>query len=385
MVKPSVINAVLHTRFGVVHLARLAVLVALAGPLLRLLLKGDRPPQWWAPAAVVTAAAILITPGLAGHAGTGMLIALAIPFDMIHLAGAAVWVGGLAMLVTAALAPRHGDDTSLRPVVSRYSQWALGAVVAIAVTGGFSAWRQVGSWSAVTTTTFGRLVLAKTIIFAALVILASRSRRIVHGDWGLPLGLARVLKAPVAAPPSGDLSPSLSPGPGAAATTGKDRRPPPGRPRARRRPTQPWRVRLRAAVLGEVVLAAGIVAVSATLVNAQPARTSLALPYAAEVHAGAGVLVDVIVDPTRAGPVSIHLYTLSPAGAQIDVPEVDATFSLASAGINDLKIPLQKAGPGHYLAYNFDIPLRGTWKLQMTVRTTDIDEFNADQVTVHIH
>ena len=60
-------------------------------------------------------------------------------------------------------------------------------------------------------------------------------------------------------------------------------------------------------------------------------------------------------------------------------------MSLPSAGISDLKVPLQKAGPGHYLAYGFDIPLRGTWKLQMTVRTTNIDEFYADPVTVHIH
>jgi copper transport protein len=138
-------------------------------------------------------------------------------------------------------------------------------------------------------------------------------------------------------------------------------------------------------VLAEITLAVGILALSAALVNAQPARTALALPYAAEVHAGPDVLVDVVVDPTRAGPVSIHLYTLTPAGAQIDVPEVDATFSLSSAGIGNLKVPLQKAGPGHYLAYDFDIPLRGAWRLQMTVRTTAIDEFNADPVTVHIH
>jgi copper transport protein len=91
----------------------------------------------------------------------------------------------------------------------------------------------------------------------------------------------------------------------------------------------------------------------------------VALPYATEAHAGAGALVE----PTRPGPVEIHLYTLSPAGAQIDVPEIDAIMSLPSAGISDLKVPLQKTGPGHFLAYGFDIPLRGTWKLQMTVRT----------------
>ncbi len=385
MVKPSAVNEVLHTRFGVISLARLILLVLAAAPLLRMLLVPDRKaPRWWRPAAVLVAAAILITPGLAGHAATGMLISLAIPFDLIHVAGAAVWVGGLVLLAVAALAPHPGEqEAPLRAMVARYSQWALGAVVVIAVTGGFAAWRQVGTWSAVTSTTFGRLLLVKTIIFAVLVTLASFSRRLVHGDIALPFGLARVLKGTAASEPPG----TLSPGPGATATSGHGTRrpPPPGQRRSRRGPALPWRVRLRGAVVGEVVLAVGIVAVSAVLVNAQPARTAEALPFAAEVHAGPGVLVDVIVDPTRAGPVSIHLYTLSPDGAQIDVPEVDATFSLPSAGINDLTVPLQKAGPGHYLAYGFDIPLRGTWKLHMSVRTTDIDKFDAAPVTVHVN
>src|ERR1019366_7936851 len=87
------IAAVLHTRFGQVYFARLVVLVAAATPLLGLLLRPEREPRWWVPAAILTAAAILITPGVAGHAGTGSLIALAIPFDLVHMAGAAVWVG----------------------------------------------------------------------------------------------------------------------------------------------------------------------------------------------------------------------------------------------------------------------------------------------------
>jgi copper transport protein len=124
--------------------------------------------------------------------------------------------------------------------------------------------------------------------------------------------------------------------------------------------------------------------VTALLVNAQPARSALALPYATEVHAGSGVLVDVIVDPARAGPVDVHLYTLRPDGAQLDVPEVEGAFSLPSAGIAGLKVPFDKAGPGHYLASAFNIPLRGTWRLDITVRTTNIDEFYADPITVHV-
>jgi copper transport protein len=233
----------------------------------------------------------------------------------------------------------------------------------------------------VTTTTFGRLLLAKTIIFAVLVTVASFSRRIAFGNLHLPFNL----RVPMRSAPAAS---ALSPGPGAVAES----TPRPGGGHRRMdsalrrplRPRRPWKTRLRQTVLIELVLAAAILAVTAALVNAQPARSALALPYATEVHAGSNVLVDVIVDPARAGPVDVHLYTLSPDGAQLDVPQVDATFNLPSAGITNLAVPLAKAGPGHFLASGFDIPLRGTWKLNVTVRTTGIDEFYADPVTIHV-
>ncbi|HSS10505.1 MAG TPA: copper resistance protein CopC [Acidimicrobiales bacterium] len=386
MVKPSVVSAVLHTRFGQVSLARLIILVAVALPLLHTLLRSGQSgrPRWWTAAAVVTGAAILITPGLAGHAGAGSLIALAIPFDLVHVAGASIWVGGLAVLAVAVLSRHnHETETSLRPIVTRYSQIALLAVLAIAVTGGFAAWRQVGTWAAVTSTTFGRLLLAKTIIFAVLVTVASFSRQIVHGNLALPFGLSRAPRTTVRRVQP--VSP-VSPGPGAVAATkpGQGRGGQVRSVRRRRKPRLPWPSRLRWTVLGELALAAGIVGVTAGLVNAQPARSALRLPYSTEVHAGSNVLVDVVIDPATAGPVALHLYTLSPDGAQLDVPEVAATFSLPAAGISGLKAPLQKAGPGHFLAYGFDIPLRGAWTLQLTVRTTNIDEFNADPITVRM-
>jgi copper transport protein len=379
LLKPSVVSSVLHTRLGEVYLVRLAILLAIAAPLIRVLFTSPSRPRWWPPTAAVTGAAILVTPGLAGHAGTGSLVLLAVPFDLVHVAAAAIWIGGLAMLAVAALSAGDGDS-SLRGVVTRYSQWALVAVLAVAVSGGFAAWRQVGSWAAVTSTTFGRLLLTKTIIFVVLVGVASVSRRIVHGGLGLPFGLSRSA-APTRPAAAGG---GLSPGPGAVA----DRRRSSGyagRAVTTRRPSRlPWRTGLRRSVLIELLLAAAIIAVTAALVNAQPARSALALPYATEVHAGSGVLVDLIIDPARAGPVDVHLYTLRPDGAQLDVPEVDGAFSLPSAGITGLTVPFEKAGPGHYLASGFNIPLRGTWRLDITVRTTNIDEVYADPITVHV-
>jgi copper transport protein len=125
-----------------------------------------------------------------------------------------------------------------------------------------------------------------------------------------------------------------------------------------------------------------IVALAAVLVNAQPARQVLSQPFSTEVHAGADVLVDVVVDPARAGPVAIHLYTLSAAGAQLDVPEVTATLSQPGAGIANLKVPLQRGGVGHFLVGGFLVPVRGTWTLAISVRTTEFDKYTANPVKV---
>jgi copper transport protein len=256
----------------------------------------------------------------------------------------------------------------------------MAAVAAIVVSGGFSAWRQIGSASAVTTTPFGRLVLTKTIIFVVLVAVATRSRRLVHGHLNLPFGLSRPPARPTStkvAPPVGSAA-SVSVGPGAMAA------PPALGPPPRTRNATQRKADLRKAVWLELGLAGTIIAVAAVLVNAQPARQAINQPFSAEVHAGPSVLVDVVIDPAKAGPVAMHLYTLSSAGAQIDVPEVTATMALASAGVTNLTVPLQHGGTGHFLVSGFQVPLRGTWTVTITVRTTNFDEFVAPPVTVRM-
>ena len=37
-------------------------------------------------------------------------------------------------------------------------------------------------------------------------------------------------------------------------------------------------------------------------------------------------------------------------------------------------MPVQRAGPGHFTASNFNIPLRGQWKLEVKALLSDIDE-----------
>jgi copper transport protein len=369
-IKPSVLSAVFHTKFGRVYVGRIVLLVA-AVPVLAAMLRrpsAQRVPPWALTLGAVLGILVLGTWGSAGHAGTGSLVAVALPFDAVHLGGASIWIGGLVMVLAVVLPESRGDNggagSPLRSALPRFSQWALGAVVAIAITGGFAAWQQARTWGAVTATPYGKLLIYKTAGFVALILLAAVSRSTVHGDLAVP-GVRR--KATARPGALTGPAPSVARSVGAAAVN----------------PDTAATSRLTRAVSAELVIAGTVLALTAWLVNAQPAKSAYAAPYSAQVTAGPD-FVNAVIDPAKAGPLTVHMYILSASGSLLDVPEVAATMSDSTAGVSGLKVPLLNAGPGHFVAYGFEVPIRGTWVLNVTVRVDDIDEYNAQPIVVHI-
>jgi copper transport protein len=369
-IKPSVLSAVWHTHFGRVYVSRL-VLLAAAIPVLAALLRrppAERVPPWLVAFAGAIGVLIVGTWGEAGHAGTGTLVPVALPFDAIHLGGVSIWVGGLVMVLAVVLpASRRGVGSGMSPLrtaLPRFSQWALGAVIAIAVTGVFAAWQQTRTWGALTSTPYGKLILYKTGGFAALILLASVSRSAVHGGLAVP-GMrtkTRIRRTALIGP-----APASPRSVGAMAAD----------------PDAAVASRLARAVGAEVAIAAVVLAFTAWLVNAQPAKSAYAAPYATQVKAGPD-FVNAVVDPAKAGPLAVHMYVLDATGSLLDVPQVTATMSNASSGISGLKVPLNNAGPGHFVAYGFNVPIRGTWILNVTLRVNNIDEYYAQPITVRI-
>jgi len=91
----------------------------------------------------------------------------------LHLVGAALWVGGLVLLVLLrGVLP--GDRLPL--VVARYSSIALGCFVLVAVSGVASAQIRVGALSNLATP-YGALVLVKTAALVAVGVLGAVQRR----------------------------------------------------------------------------------------------------------------------------------------------------------------------------------------------------------------
>ncbi|KAF5999965.1 copper resistance CopC/CopD family protein [Streptomyces sp. WAC00263] len=137
----------------------------------------------------VVAAGLAASWAMAEHASTGIQAGLAMPVDVLHLLAVAVWLGGLSALLVALF--RAPAETQIdAAAVRRFSRLAFGSVTVLAATGIYQSWRQVGSWSALTGTWYGQLLLIKIGLVAVLVGIAWISRR-----WTAQLSEAPQAKA----------------------------------------------------------------------------------------------------------------------------------------------------------------------------------------------
>ena len=109
-----------------------------------------------------------------GHAAGASGHDIATSSMVVHLVGAAIWIGALAAL--AILVRRVGTD--LPASVARYSVIAGWCFVAVAVSGLVNGLLRTGGWADLTTS-YGILLLTKTALFGVLGLLGLAHRRSV--------------------------------------------------------------------------------------------------------------------------------------------------------------------------------------------------------------
>ncbi len=364
-------------------MSRGVVILLLALPLLGMLLprRGseiEHPlPSWWPFAAGALGLALCATPGLAGHASTGLLVPIALPADILHIAGVGIWLGGLVVLF-AAFMPR-ADEPALRHVVPRYSQYALVAMAIIVVTGVFQAFRQIDRFSALLDTDYGRLLSIKILVFLGLMVVAAMSRDVVNRRWRIP---ADALVAPLV-PVGARSGPGPGDGPGGIGEDEVEVEDEDEYPEGYVLDEPTAERRLRRALLTEVLISIVILGVTALLVNAAPARDLDTGPYLATLRAGQ-MSFDVTITPANRGANEMHLFTLGPNGLTVDPTEVSVELSQPENDIAPIDVKLIRLAPGHYTSANFTVPFAGDWKLTVKAVTNDVDEASAT-ATVPIH
>lgn len=358
----SLVGETLDQRLGAVWAIRLGLLV-LALPVLVAFLRRDRDAdeprplgRWWAPAAVLLGIALAATPGLSGHASSGDWQTAAEITDTLHVLSMAIWLGGL-VAVAAVLLPGRGA-AELRTALPRWSRLALGCVIVIVATGAFQTWRQVGGLEALRSTDYGRILIIKLVLFAAIMVLAAFSREIVfrlyHHRQAAPEG-----RVPVVAGGADDADPPSGPAP----VSDVDER------------TE--LVRLRRSVWAEVAIAAAVLAVTALLVNAAPAKAIAESRGSGAVETSLKsekVTVDIVLTPGRSGRNDVHVSTVSPDGAPKRVEDLTITFALPDRKIAPIDVPLRKLDAQHYLSPGFDLPFDGEWKVTAKPRLTEFEQ-----------
>ncbi|MEU6915896.1 copper resistance CopC/CopD family protein [Streptomyces olindensis] len=164
----------------------------------------------------------------------------------------------------------------------------------------------------------------------------------------------------------------------------------------RLRDADPNRFGLRRSVLAEAGIAVVLLAVTTVLTQTEPGRTeqearaatssssaaadagasgalTLNMPFDTGGKDGKGI-VTVDLDPARVGDNELHVYVERPNGRAFDIPEVKVEFTLKAKDIGPLPVVPDHIATGHWSANGVQIPMAGDWEVDVTVRTSDIDE-----------
>ncbi|WP_345800914.1 cytochrome c oxidase assembly protein [Microbacterium sp. AZCO] len=121
----------------------------------------------------ILAIAALVPMGTQGHSGEEANHNAAVMALVLHMIGAAVWLGGLVLLVVIRpLVNRDGIATAM----GRYSSIALAAFVVVAISGTARAVIGVGAWSNLASP-YGVILLVKVVALLAIGVLGALYRR----------------------------------------------------------------------------------------------------------------------------------------------------------------------------------------------------------------
>ena len=331
------VSEVMATKFGRFSLARALLALCLAIVLWQMARSGGRTGWALGGLALALGLGMIVTPVASGHASVSGPLSFAA--DYAHVAAAAAWTGGMAVLVLGLWHARDGRWRLAERAVPRFSNLAVGAVAALLVAGTINGVIQVkapGSWSIPSAwrglwdSTYGLLLLAKIALVVPLLALGAFNNR--YSVPRLRAGIASALE----------------------------------------------RRRFLRAAGAELAIMVTIVGVTAFLVNAPPARTEAEMhsPMAMDVDFDGRLTAHLSVAPAIAGRNDIHLEFEDPDGEPSELDEVRVAATLASAGIGPLRFEAKPSGEhGAFVVSGAQMPIAGDWQLRVEARQGRFDVF----------
>ncbi len=302
-------KAAFDSRVGVSWVVRAAIVGAFGAGLLITIV--DRRRVWWRGMTIAALLAVGVVSSYGGHGATGRWIPVGVAATALHVAGMAVWLGGLLLLLTEF---RSVSAAAAR----RFSAIALVMIALVIGSGVVQSIRQLGSIHALTNTTYGTLLILKVIVVVVLLAVAFVSRRIVRrSDVDTP--------------------------------------------------------RLGRAITIETILAVTIVAFTSVLMAANPSQVVAATPFSVTLTNG-DYLASITVEPGHTGPNEMHIYLSDAVSSLAQPDEVTVEISDPSREVAAIQIPVTRSGAGHFTTSTATFPYATTWTLTITARYNQFDE-----------
>ncbi|MEU5875321.1 copper resistance protein CopC [Glycomyces sp. NPDC047369] len=293
--------------------------------------------RWSTPAVLAGAATALLAPVLIGHSMAFGPRWLMIAADAVHLATAAIWIGGITGVCIVLLRRHHSRAEDAATVVARFSTWAGYSVAALGASGIAMGWAIHRTWASLFESDHGRVLLVKLGLVAVALALAGWNR----------YRLVPLIR-------------------GTDPATGL--------------------TRLRRTVRTEAAVLAAIIAVTGILVNLPPGADT-APPAANELTTQVPETI-ALTEPLGDGKAHLHgtvtgigeqSFTLNLVDAQglpltpLEPPSI--TASLPERDFGPVQAQVHEFGAGQYHCI-IDLPLAGAWTLTVQVRASEFQSLS---------
>jgi copper transport protein len=278
---------------------------------------------------VLLSGALCVTAGFAasGHAATAGPGWITVPTLILHTLCAAYWIGAFMPLLVAL---RRLPRDQVLVVLRSFSTGAVAAVAGLVLAGVVLSALQLRSPAALVGTTYGRLLLLKLALVALLLGIGALNRLV--------------------------LTPALQRGAEAVA-------------------------RMRRTIGADLVLAAGVIVLSAGLGTVPPPR-ALAERAAAQGHASHGPRdyavqatarghhLVLVATPATPGENRIDLYLTDQQGQPLAAKAAEISWALPDMGVEALRVEAAAVESGHFQA-RVNFPLPGEWQVRADVLVDD--------------
>jgi copper transport protein len=233
-----------------------------------------------------------------------------------------------------------GIAASTARMVARFSTLAGACLALLVVAGGVLAWKELETFSALGSSSYGRALLIKIFIVLVILLVASYNR------WRLLPEIEEEEQEEAEQGASSTLESSA------------------------------WQ-RLNRSLAAEIIGIVAVLGVTSVLVNLTPPRSA---QYQTAVNTVGRKPVrdsnaEVQLTPSAVGSNEVHVYYYDANYQPADIAQqVSVEMSEPDKGIGPIARDADKSGPGHFTASDFQVPTSGTWNLTLVTRLSEFDQ-----------